>query len=240
MVVNVSKKDLDLQIVEQIDAIITEYDGVISSNQDQFGLDISVYYYFVSRSESIVSSLPKRNNSYQVNLDQAKNLINSHGPKGDAERVHNRRRLDAISNILKALKEDILKGYLKSIGEIIHADMFADFTEMAEHLLEEGYKDPAAVILGSVLEEHVRKLCIKNSVPLDFTDPKGSTKVKKFDVLNADLKKAGIYGTLDQQTLTTWYALRNKAAHGHYTEYDKNRVEIMLQSVRDFITRHPA
>ena len=142
--------------------------------------------------------------------------------------------------ILSALKVSIINGELKPIGELLNASLFSDFLEMAAYLLEEGYKDPAAVIIGSVLEEHIRKLCIKNSVPLDFIDPKGSTKVKKFDVLNADLKKSGVYGVLDQQNLTAWYALRNKAAHGHYGDYDKKQVELLLQSVRDFITRHPA
>jgi hypothetical protein len=34
--------------------------------------------------------------------------------------------------------------------------------------------------------------------------------------------------------------LRNKAAHGHYTEYTKPQVELLLQAVRDFLRRHPA
>ena len=235
-----NRKDLDSQIVEQIDAIIKEYDSVLSENKEKIGLDISAYYYFVSRFESTIGFLPKNNNSYQVNLDHAKNLANSYGPRGNAERVHNRHRLDAISSILKALEEDILNGYLKSISEIIHADMFADFTEMAEHLLEEGYKDPAAVIAGSVLEEHIRKLCIKNSLPIDGIDPKGKTKPKKADSLNSDLATASIYGKLDQKNVTAWLDLRNKAAHGHYADYTKAQVELLLQSVRDFITRHPA
>ncbi len=38
---------------------------------------------------------------------------------------------------------------------------------MAEYLLKEGYKDPAAVITGSTLEEHLRKLCIKNGIDIE-------------------------------------------------------------------------
>ena len=40
----------------------------------------------------------------------------------------------------------------------MHAELFADFLEMADYLLSEGYKDPAAVLGGSMLEEHLRQL----------------------------------------------------------------------------------
>ena len=98
-----NKRDLDSQIIEQIDAIIKEYDNVLSENKEKIGLDISAYYYFVSRFESIIGSLPKKGNSYQINLDEAKNLI-KHQVFGE-EAEHNKRRLNAISSILKALKE---------------------------------------------------------------------------------------------------------------------------------------
>jgi hypothetical protein len=48
---------------------------------------------------------------------------------------------------------------------------------MAEYLLNESYKDPAAVMTGSVLEEHIRQLCIKNSIPIEtIKDGKPVTK----------------------------------------------------------------
>ena len=44
----------------------------------------------------------------------------------------------------------------------------------------------------------------------------------------------------DPDFVTAWLDLRNKAAHGHYLEYTKEQVELMLQSVRDFTARCPA
>jgi hypothetical protein len=122
------------------------------------------------------------------------------------------------------------------VVELVHADLFADFLEMAHYLLQQGYKDPAAVISGSVLEEHLRKLCQKNSIDVLKSD--GSPK--KADTLNADLSGSNIYPKLDQKNVTAWLDLRNKAAHGHYSEYTKEQVELMLQSVRDFTARCPA
>ncbi len=38
---------------------------------------------------------------------------------------------------------------------------------MAEHLLDEGYKDAATVIAGSSLEPHLRQLCQKSGIPTE-------------------------------------------------------------------------
>ena len=68
--------------------------------------------------------------------------------------------------ILKAIKYEIDNGWLLSMKGLISAEIFSDFLEMAEHLLSEKYKDPAAVMIGSVLEEHLRQLCDKNGVSI--------------------------------------------------------------------------
>ena len=107
---------------------------------------------------------------------------------------------------------------------------------MAAHLEESGYKDPAAVLAGSTLEAHLRKLCDKHGV----VPVSGSDKPKKADTLNAELKKAGAYNKLDQKNVTAWLDIRNKAAHGRYGEYTKEQVKLLINSVRDFINRHPA
>ena len=53
--------------------------------------------------------------------------------------------------ILKAIKSEIDGGWLVTMKGIVSAEIFSDFLDMASHLLTEGYKDPAAVMIGSVL-----------------------------------------------------------------------------------------
>ncbi len=143
--------------------------------------------------------------------------------------------LIVLPGILKALRTDYEAGYLRSVYEIIHGDIFGDFLEMADYLLTEGYKDPAAVLIGGVLEEQLRKLCQAHSIPVT----KGSLP-KKADGLNAELAGANVYSKLDQKSITAWLGLRNNAAHGKYNEYSKEQVALMVQGVRDFIARNPA
>ena len=107
---------------------------------------------------------------------------------------------------------------------------------MAAHLRQEGYKDPAAVMIGGVLEEHLRQLCIKSGI--DPTYPKdGKDLPKTADRMNNDLTGANIYNKLYQKNVTSWLDLRNKAAHGHYSEYDAKQVELMEAGVLDFIAK---
>ena len=140
-----------------------------------------------------------------------------------------------IAGVLSALQEAYEAGYLEQVTEFIHAQTFANFVEMAEYLLSEGYKDPAAVIIGSVLEEHLRQLCIKNGLATEVAG-----KAKKADQLNSDLAGKSIYSKLDQKSITSWLDLRNKAAHGKYGEYTKDQVALLLLGVQNFLTRNPA
>lgn len=149
--------------------------------------------------------------------------------------VSNTTVIPHLAGILSALRKAYDAGYLQSVTELIHADVFSDFVEMADHLHSEGYKDPAAVIIGSTLEEHMRQLCAKNDIMTYAGD-----RPKKADALNAELAANSVYSKLDQKSITAWLDLRNKAAHGRYDEYSKEQVALLIHGVRDFIARIPA
>ncbi len=145
-------------------------------------------------------------------------------------------RQEVLHGIVKALRRAYASNYLQSVEELIHADMFSDFLEMASHLLGEQYKDAAAVIAGSALEQHLRNLATKAGITL--TDAGG--RPKKTNLLNDELTKSGVYAKLDQKNVVAWLDLRNKAAHGLYDEYSAAQVELFVQGIRDFFARLPA
>jgi hypothetical protein len=138
--------------------------------------------------------------------------------------------------ILKAVMQEIEGGWLFTIKGLVSAEIFSDFLEMANYLLKEGYKDPAAVMIGSVLEEHIKQICNRNSIPIE-TIKDGKPIPKKADLMNSELASASVYNKLDQKSITSWLDLRNKAAHGQYSEYTKEQVELMYQGVINFISR---
>lgn len=117
---------------------------------------------------------------------------------------------------------------------------FVDFSEI-DFLLSEGHKDAAAVMCGSELEKHLRKLCVSNGVDVFLTSSSGEEpRPKKTEQLNAELASINVYEKLDQKHITSWLDLRNKAAHGDYHEYNAEQVSLMIQGVREFMMRYPA
>jgi hypothetical protein len=137
---------------------------------------------------------------------------------------------------LAALRADVEAGYMRTLEELVHADVFGDFLEMAEELVGKGYKDAAAVIAGSVLEAHLRQLA--DNAGIATTSTSGSPL--KASRLNDELKAVPVYSALEHKSITAWLALRNDAAHGNYSNYDQKQVEALIRDVRDFMVRHPA
>ena len=88
--------------------------------------------------------------------------------------------LRQLVGVVRALRKDYVGGYMRTVEDLIHAGVFDDFLDMANELLAKGYKDPAAVLGGSVLEEHLRKLASRAGVAIASGD-----KPKRTDLLNA-------------------------------------------------------
>ena len=138
--------------------------------------------------------------------------------------------------ILESIKDEVSGDWLFSIKGLITAEVFANFIEMANYLLEQNYKDAAAVIAGSVVEEHLRQLAQANDIEIAIEKDE-KIKPKRADRLNADLTKDNVYSKLDQKAITMWLDLRNKAAHGKYNEYNKEQVANMISGIVEFMAR---
>lgn len=139
-----------------------------------------------------------------------------------------------LHGIALTVKHDIENDLLSSIKGLLQAEIFANFLEIGEHLLSEGYKDAAAVTIGAVLEDGLRELCKKNNI--EITKPTGAPL--SIEPLNAELAKNEVYSKLVQKQVTSWAHIRNKAAHGQYNEYNKSEVEMMLLFVQSFAEQY--
>ena len=146
----------------------------------------------------------------------------------------NYRHVAKMVGIFKGVEHDVKSGMLANFRSLIQAEIFADFLDMAEHLHRENYKDAAAVLLGAVLEDSLRKVANANGV--STLNAKG--KPFTIDPLNAALAKQGVYNALAQKQITSWANLRNDAAHGHFGKYDADQVQQMLLFVQKFCADH--
>ena len=134
--------------------------------------------------------------------------------------------------VLQAAWKDYSGGYLIQTGALIRAEVFDDLLEQAQHLFEQGYHQPSAVLAGAVMEDALRKICERNKISL--------SAIPKLDSMNAELAKKGVYNTLVQKRVTWLADLRNKAAHGQASGFSAADVENMLRQVRDFVTDYLA
>lgn len=224
------KSQLGLQqILDQIDRALAVRDASRQTNEDVVAYARADAQEIITILAATIDRLAPIGSRYR--LDQQRTM--------ELNKAYPIQVLDDLTGVLRALRSDYESGYMRAIQELIHADVFADFLEMATYFLDQGYKDPAAVMVGGVLEEHLRKLCLKNGLPIEDVKPSGN-EPKMAGRLNDDLAGQKVYSKLDQKTVTAWLDLRNKAAHGKYVEYTKEQVELMVQGVRDFLTRHPA
>ena len=214
-------------LLKQLEDIASEYHQYLSQSQYDDASDVisdTKVQQMLTRTLAAIERATGKNSVY---FEQAKSTLSS--------KNHSWGHLAALIGIAESAKLDIDSGYMVSLEELIHSEVFSDFLEMADYLQSTGYKDAAAVIAGSTLEAHIKQLCVKYGVSIQ-----NNGKPKKADTLNADLVKASAYSKLDQKNVTAWLGLRNDAAHGNYHEYDKQQVKLLINSIRDFITRNPA
>jgi HEPN domain-containing protein len=199
-----------------------------SSYEDLSDIPGTEQHKLLSRQLAAIQRISDKNSAYYT---QAQRILN--------EKTYEGTKVMHLCGVIEAIRTDLDEGYLQNITELIHGDVFSDFLDMARHLLEEKYKDAAAVIAGSALEAHLRALCQKNNIPTEVK-VSGVLRQKKADMINAELVKGSAYSKLDQKSVTAWLDLRNKAAHGQYDEYTLDQVSLMIDGIRDFLVRVPA
>jgi len=212
-------------IIGQIDAALEAYSN--AKRRARYD-DISdagemITSELIVRLSATIDRLSPAKSQYRANAFEA---LKKYGPDNTCN-------IPLLVGALKALRADYEAGHLERVEQLVEADLFADFLQMAEHLVEQGYKDAGAVLAGGVLEEHLRKLCARNGLPTD-----AAGRPKKAEAMNSDLASASVYSKLDQKSITAWLDLRNKAAHGKYNEYTREQVGLMLEGVREFLRRN--
>ena len=187
-------------------------------NAGRMILDVEAFSEWQTQSSTYLSNLLGPDSVYVQKFDtQVDDAYPGHVSRG--------------KGILKAAREDIEGGYLKKIEALVSADIFSDFLDMAEYLLDEGYKDPAASLIGAVLENGLRKICTNRGITVKSTE--------KISTLNQKLANGNVYNRLTQRKLEVWNTVRNNADHGYFNQYTAQDVKDMHKGVREFLEQHP-
>jgi len=140
--------------------------------------------------------------------------------------------------LLQALKGDLERGFLDRLILRVQAEVTADYLGMAEGLLGDGPRGandhvPAAVLSGAILERSLREACGRQNPAIPTLKPNGEPKA--MSALIEDLKAAGVFHEVLAKQLRAWAGIRNAAAHGHFDEFTRDQVELMVKGIGQFL-----
>ena len=214
---------VDQRILERLDELIAMGERVKSTCQRSsssllyYTLDYELAYQWVTSCLSLLRRVFGTDSDHYIQFEKQ---LPDLGPQ----------IINIASGILKAAKDDYKEGFLFDVRVLIQAEVFDDFLDQAEYLLDAGYYQPAAVVAGAVLEDGLRKLCQRNNISIPQNP--------KLDSMNSELAKAGVYNKLQQKQITAIADIRNNAAHGQWDEFKSEDVRGMLQQIQSFMTLH--
>lgn len=215
--------ELDQKILEKLKDLIHFGDTVKQTGHDRgpmyLGYDYGVDYELAQQwGTSCLNLLHRVFGTDSVHYENFKTLYPN---------FHNYSPVVQALGVIRAAQDDYEQEFLFDTRVLIEAEVFDEFLEQAEYLLNSSYYQPAAVIIGSVLEDGLRKLCTRHEQPLSAKP--------KLDTMNSKLAKQGVYNKLTQKRITGLADIRNNAAHGKWSEFTKDDVEDMLRYVRQFM-----
>lgn len=199
--------------VLRLRTLVRKFDGLPTHHDNHHNTyyDDGPYMVWKTQARVALVSLLGEGHAYIHHFDELHgvSLADGHGPRA----------------LVYAVMKDLEDGHLfQSLKGLVTSEVFNDFLEMAGHLLEQGYKDAAASVIGAVLEDGLRRIAFQAG-----TDGRGLGK------LDDACLKAAAYNNLVHQQATVWIATRNKAAHGEFSAYDVTHVQEMHRGVTQFL-----
>lgn len=213
------------RLIARLDRLIEKADKVLATHTPNppgyigfATLDAEITQAWKASSENLIKTICGEESSY------FKNFIK------ETKRGEYQDSVKSGKGILQALKEDVESGLITNIRSLAVAEVFTDFIEIADHLLTQGYKDPAASLTGAVLEDSLRKIAESNDIVVKKSDD--------ISALNNKLADKEIYNRIVQKQIHAWKAVRDNADHGKFAEYTIDDVKDMLRGVIRFITEH--
>jgi hypothetical protein len=123
------------EAIRHLDDVITQYEEITSKRRvTPSAAEVEEIY---TRLLAAVFRLAPKDSEYEKRARFVETLT-----KGS-----DLRRAEHLIGVAQSLKRDYQGGFISaSFAALVRSDVFADFLEMAEHLLNTGYKDPAAVV----------------------------------------------------------------------------------------------
>lgn len=223
---------LKTDILAQLDALLETAQGLDDSFRigDYGSYESSIpeaeHRAFVTAAKAAIRRIAGDGSEYFKALPQI----------ADGERItvpgYSPTTIPAVRGSLNALRDAVDGGLLTSIENLLRANFHDDFLDQSQVLLDAGYHVAAMVLIGGVLEDHMQKLCLNNS--LTWT---GTGSLSKY---NDALRAGNAYPQPTWRRIQSIGDVRNYAAHGNGANVAQSDVDDAQKYVRRFLADHPA
>ncbi len=131
-----------------------------------------------------------------------------------------------LLGLLDSVLEEIQSGLLRKAEYIFIASTFDDFLDHAEEYHKAGKKIESSVLASAVFEDSVRKLGTKSAVKESGV---------ALDALIDALVKVNVLTTVKAKRINGYSAVRNKALHAQWDDFDIRDVGEMIKGTREIL-----
>jgi len=151
-----------------------------------------------------------------------------------------------LRGVLVTMERDYRAGMSRTLDERVHAAILDDVIGQADRHLDAGQCAAAAIVIGAVLEQHLRQLAARLDVAFEIPDARGVLHAKPAQRLNDELRLTPAYPHAEWQQIQRWLQTRERAARGELANDPTSAPALepelrrMAGGVREFIRRHPA
>lgn len=222
--------EIKSQVCAELDTLIERGRKLDSSFQKvEYGVKSSVpeaeHRAFITASLAAIARVAGRDSEYFecAPKQDLKTSITSGWVQGPT--------IPAMLGALMALREAVGAGLLQSLETRLRANVHDDFLEQAKQLDNSGYHVAAMVLAGGVLEDHLKKLCQRQSLTWS-----GSGSLSKYN----DLLRDVAYPQPTWRRIQAIGDVRNHAAHGEGDQVAPADVADAMQFISRLIADYPA
>lgn len=140
--------------------------------------------------------------------------------------------------ILSAATIELQNNWVETTRGSITSEILAEFMAMAEIHIEAGNLQSGLILIGAVIEKHLRNLCLAGNISIT-NQQSGSTAAKKPIQLTGEAYKKKLYDRQQHKRIINWLELCNNAALDTLSDISVEQVQDMHADVSRFLADTP-
>jgi hypothetical protein len=136
--------------------------------------------------------------------------------------------------IIKAGQRDIEGDWLETTRGAVTKDVLIDMLKLAKIQKDQGNDKAAVIMMGAILEELLRNLCLKDEIKV-YNEIQGKAVAKKGLQLTGEAYKKKIYERTENKMIIAWLELYNETVAGKDENIAPGKASQMLTGMQSFL-----